>query len=271
MSPTMERWVIDASLAIADWLVDSLTVLELRDRLAKADARMSYLNDRERAFLRDNAEAVGRSVGLRRFGRLRSNQSGYLAPSRQEVARVLSLTTVQQRLSKIANAMDRRLQTKAKTALVAATIQKGRDGMTDPTVFYLSTQHQSPASGHKEWQGKLYVDRYWRSTLEGKGYGAFVPIVESIIKERGICTVQWVMGPPVWLVMRPNCRHHFIPIPLHEALGLSLSEIKARHPEHLDHAHRSMTDEMSYERQKRRMRAVRERIERIRAKTRSGA
>lgn len=273
MSPALERWVVRASDAIAKWLLESQTVLELRGGLSRCDSHMPYLNERERAFLRDGAEALGRSVGLRRFGRTRSNQAGFVPPRADDVARVLSLDSVQRGISKLANQMDRHLQAKAKTVLISETLQQGRagKGLPDPTVFYLSTQHQKPAAGHAGWQGKLYVDRMWRSTLEASGYSMFEKAIEKRIRDDGIHTVQWAMGAPVWLVMRPYCRHRFIPIPLHEGLTLPLEEIKARHPEVLDHSHRSMTPAQARERIRLRRRRVRQSIERMSAKARSGA
>lgn len=267
MSPAFERWVIEVSAAIGRWMIESQTVHELREGIANADSKIPFLSQRERNSMRQRAYAIARHVGLRRFGIKRSNQASRPSyaeePTTENVANVMSLTTVQSEISKIANSMDRAVQLKAKAVRITDTLEKGRANPDIPVIFYLCTVHQKPAEGHKEWQGKLYVDRMWRATLESNGFGWLTSEVEKRIKSMGIHTVQWAMGGPVWLQTRPYCRHKFIPIPTHEALWLDLNEIKGRHPEYLDHSHRSMTREQAYDKQKRRRRAVKERIEKI--------
>lgn len=251
MSPALERWAVGASAQIAKWILRSLTVQELREGLDRASGHLTFLNERERSFLRDGAEAVARDVAAR-FGFRRSNQAGYVPPDRMRVAQIMSRSTVQGKLERVANQMDRRLQLKAKSVRVSKTLEDGRKRVG--TGFYLSTWHQRPADGHRAFQGQLYVDRMWRTALESAGYAFFIPMAEAKIREEGIKTVQWVMGPPAYLVTRPYCRHMFVPIPIHEAMFLPLSEIKARHPEAQDHAHRALTDAQ------RRMKAAQRRL-----------
>ena len=75
-------------------------------------------------------------------------------------------------------------------------------------VFFICTVHQKPAPDHKDLQGKLYVDRYWRTKIDGRQ----LPAVQRLIKDNQIITVQDVMKEPYWLITRPNCLHRLVPI-----------------------------------------------------------
>lgn len=90
------------------------------------------------------------------------------------------------------------------------------------TIFFLCSKHNNCADDHKDYQGKIYVDRFWRTKVSGIQYAA----VLEFIKNNQVITVQEVMGDPVWLTTRPYCRHHFIPMPIEEVLGATvLSEL----------------------------------------------
>lgn len=85
-------------------------------------------------------------------------------------------------------------------------------GRAKKVIFYVCSKHVSPAKDHKDWQGKLYVDRYWRATLKSTGTAWMIPQIEKYIADHDIRTIQWVMGPPVWLTTRPYCKHWFAPV-----------------------------------------------------------
>jgi len=93
------------------------------------------------------------------------------------------------------------------------------------TIFFLCTVHDHCADDHKMWQGLIYVDRFWRTKIEGELY---YPVL-SYIKNRRIRTVQWVMGEPVWMTTRPNCKHYFIPLKTEEVLHSSPKILNERH------------------------------------------
>ena len=99
-------------------------------------------------------------------------------------------------------------------------------------VFYLCTAHSGCAEDHVEWQGRIYVDRFWRNTLKDDPETLYA--VKSYLNNHEIKTVQWVMGPPVFLITRPYCRHRMIPIPIQEVLHGSLNHIQKHHPEYYE-------------------------------------
>ncbi len=69
-------------------------------------------------------------------------------------------------------------------------------------IFYVASSHRDSAKDHENWQGRIYVDRYWHNYDTDGRLGKY-------IKENGIRTVQWVTGAPVYFITRPNCRHYF--------------------------------------------------------------
>ena len=77
----------------------------------------------------------------------------------------------------------------------------------DEYIFYRCSEHVNPAEGHKEYQGKIFVDRFWRQKIDGSLYYN----VLSYIKKNKIMTVQEAMQGPIWLITRPYCKHYFIP------------------------------------------------------------
>lgn len=88
-------------------------------------------------------------------------------------------------------------------------------------VFYLCSWHPNPADDHKDYQGRIYVDRFWRSKVKGRDYYA----VDRYIKNHNIMTIQEVMGEPVWLSTRPYCRHYFIALDTGTVLHNSRNKI----------------------------------------------
>ena len=75
-------------------------------------------------------------------------------------------------------------------------------------IFFICSVHEKPAQDHKDFQGKIYVDRFWRQKVSG---AQFYPVL-SYIKNHQVLTVQGIMGAPVWLTTRKNCKHFFIPL-----------------------------------------------------------
>lgn len=81
-----------------------------------------------------------------------------------------------------------------------------------PMIFYACSSHSKPAKDHKDYQGKIYVDRYWRKYCTGTVPEWMMMAIEDYINKNEILSVQKIMGPPVWLGTRPFCRHVFIPV-----------------------------------------------------------
>jgi len=84
-------------------------------------------------------------------------------------------------------------------------------------VFYLCSEHLDSADDHKHHQGKLYIDRYWRQIVDRED----IDKVAGIVAQRKLKTFQSIIGKPVWMVTRPNCRHFFETLSLKEVDGAS--------------------------------------------------
>ena len=98
------------------------------------------------------------------------------------------------------------------------------------TVFFLCSKHNNCADDHVNYQGKIYVDRFWRTKVSGSEYTA----VLRFIKDNDVMTIQEAMGGPIWLGTRPYCKHFFIPIGTSAVLKSNnnkeiLEEYHARH------------------------------------------
>ena len=92
--------------------------------------------------------------------------------------------------------------------------------------FFLASAHPHPAKDHAAWEGKIYVDADWAAHVRDDQDRARIA---AYIRNRGIRTVQWVTGPPVYLINRPNCKHYLTNIPLDEVLHSSTKSLLRRH------------------------------------------
>jgi len=94
--------------------------------------------------------------------------------------------------------------------------------------IYLASSHDDSAKDHEPWQGKLYYDE---------------KAPDEIIKwahKKGLHSIQWVMGSPVWFITRPNCRHFFKSLPLDVCKKYSNKELIRRYKMHRKEGDRSL-------------------------------
>ncbi len=108
-------------------------------------------------------------------------------------------------------------------------IQDMRVNRAQGSVFYMCSIHSNPAEDHKDWQGRIYVDRYWKSILDGQP--EVQKKVAAYIRNHDTLTVQEICGEPVYLITRPYCKHFFIGLDTDEVLGNGLKKIQRDHPE----------------------------------------
>lgn len=145
----------------------------------------------------------------------RVGTGGRTLPPKKEVdfARPANCKELVQTLGKI----ERRTSSRNSKKAIRDTLQQARSvGIEQPgrlpMIFYMCSSHSKPAKDHADYQGKIYVDRYWRKYCTGTAPEWLIAAVEDFIQKNEILTVQKVMGPPVWLGTRPFCRHVFIPV-----------------------------------------------------------
>lgn len=93
------------------------------------------------------------------------------------------------------------------------------DDISKLKAFCLCSRHNDCAKDHLPYQGKLYVKRW----------ALRYPEIKEWCEQRDIKTVEWVMGKPVWMTTRPNCRHFFAEITAKEAMGEQLDWLLKKH------------------------------------------
>lgn len=76
-----------------------------------------------------------------------------------------SITSVIKDTMHLVSQIERREDTRAKKKIMKATLEGNRD-QTLPVIFYLCSYHEKPAEGHKDYQGKIYVDQSWRTVMK---------------------------------------------------------------------------------------------------------
>ena len=96
-------------------------------------------------------------------------------------------------------------------------------------VFYICTVHSNPAEKHKDLQGTIFVDRFWRATLRGDD--EMIRAVQSYIQNHNTMTIQEVCSEPYYLITRPYCKHKLIPLDTEEVLRNSAKGLVKKHPE----------------------------------------
>ena len=101
---------------------------------------------------------------------------------------------------------------RVKKGIVRAHLSAGH------TIFFMCSKHNNPADDHKDYQGKIYIDRFWRTKVSGIYYSA---VLDYVSKNEPM-TIQEVMEGPVWLCTRPYCRHYFIPVATEDVLGATV-------------------------------------------------
>ena len=135
-----------------------------------------------------------------------------------------------EQIIKSENVIRRNEGTRARVSSLKLQMEDSRS-LEEPIIFYLASHHANPAQDHEFWEGKLYVDRFWRNTVHATYPGELIKKIERFIKSNDIKTVQWVTGFPVYFITRPYCKHFFIPVPTQEVLSEEIKQIKKNHPE----------------------------------------
>lgn len=245
MGPVIESWLKATEVAAYEEIMDNAPLYQVKERFTRIILRtVPYVNDREKTFLLNGA------VNYWRKGK----NSKLLG---EELARYLTTMFCSKPLEHIANVMDKRLQVKAKAVVVSSVLDSSRRAIK---IFFLSSYHQKPAEKHKQYQGKIFVDRYWKNTLRQNGLEMLIPRVEKYIREHNTLTVQEILGAPVYFITRPYCRHFFVPLDLDEVLENSPEAIFRSHVEARTGGHRSLTDAQRYTVYVNRRRNIRKRM-----------
>lgn len=201
------------------------TLVSVRKAVSAVLERTAWLDRDSRADIMRQAMDVARAGLLVKKERL----AGYVAYHLDDVMKAW-------------NRAYKKTWVRTKRNNVTSGLKLHRD-MVDPVVFYLVSSHQKPQPAHEPLQGRLLVDYFWKSTLEGDWR---LPKVEKLIRNRKIRTVQWAMGEPHYLITRLNCRHVLYPVRTNDVLALSIKDIKSLYQPKRTGVHRPITDQQRW-------------------------
>lgn len=85
-----------------------------------------------------------------------------------------------------------------------------------PKMFYLVSKHLDSADDHSAYQGAIYVD---------KNYDKNDLFIKDYVKENNVGIVQNLLEKPIYMFIRPNCRHYFVALTKFEALSCDISTL----------------------------------------------
>lgn len=228
MSPLLSKWMQKACIAVHKAVIEKTSRNKLREELiGLTDKILPMINYQERKFLVESAlHYYKTSMAITK-----------IRPD-SELSFEMTRPCYIKQMERISNQMDRRLQLKAKVNLLSGQLTTGR---MKAQVFYMCSIHQTPAERHKHYQGKVFVDRFWRKSMSDCGMEEYIPAVQKYIQDNNCQTVQEAIGAPDYLITRPYCRHYFIPLGTSEVLGsFGTKDIIKHHPE--AHMHNKRTD-----------------------------
>lgn len=83
-------------------------------------------------------------------------------------------------------------------------------------VFFLVSKHEDSAEDHKDYQGRVYVNRNWKDMVSDRETRKLINVY---ISKNRILEFQWIVDKPVYMITRPNCRHYFMSLPTNEVLN----------------------------------------------------
>ena len=84
--------------------------------------------------------------------------------------------------------------------------------------FYLCSSHADSAKDHAPYQGKVYIDDNCNDDK-----------CLALARKYKMKSYQWVIGKPIWMVTRPNCRHYFKALTYKEVAGKSYADLISEH------------------------------------------
>lgn len=197
-----------------DYTEHGRTKKYLKNRLREVIDSLSDLSRNEKARLYETAYRTAVSP-VEVTVTERVGVGGRSLPPKQEVdfSDPANCKDLVQTLGKI----ERRTSSRKQRESIRDTFTQARSVGIDqpgrlPMIFYACSSHSKPAKDHADYQGKIYVDRYWRKYCTGTVPEWMILAVEEFIQKNGILTVQKIMGPPVWLATRSYCKHRFHPV-----------------------------------------------------------
>ena len=103
----------------------------------------------------------------------------------------------------------------------------------DKGIFYLCSSHKNCAADHLDHQGKIYVSEDWEARCSTDKERS---MVGSYIRNHRVGTVQAIVGSPVYMITRPNCRHFFRRVSVSDVLENSRNKLLKKYGMNIDNS-----------------------------------
>ena len=126
----------------------------------------------------------------------------------------LSIRSLIPSVEKFKNELGKEIEVRSKSVYLNNLTSKG--------IFYLCSYHTHCAEGHKDYQGKMYVSENWEERVSDD---SLKEKISAYIRNHSCMTIEDVVGDPVYMVTRPNCRHTFRRLDTDEVLHGSCKKL----------------------------------------------
>lgn len=133
-----------------------------------------------------------------------------------------------QKTNTVAYDVSKKYEADFKDEIIKLEIKRNRHYII-PRVFYLASSHNDCALDHLNYQGKIYIDEKWKTIIKDD---ELRKKVANYVSQNNVKTFQWVIGKPVWLITRPNCRHYVKSLDTLDVMGHSIAELTRNHKLH---------------------------------------
>lgn len=156
--------------------------------------------------------------------KLRSNPDQEL--KKEAVYTAIRPMVIQNSFLRDANVVTKLYEQRKKEVQIQELLDFAASGES-PSPFFLCSSHPKAAKDHEPYQGKMYFDEDWEKNSSYSD--ADRASIRAYIRNHKLRSLQWVTGAPVYMTMRPNCKHYFTNIPLQEVLHASARSLLKKH------------------------------------------
>lgn len=104
--------------------------------------------------------------------------------------------------------------------------EEKKQNSTSP--FVLVSEHKDSALDHKDYQGRLYFAKDYEKIIEHED-GKTKEKIYKRMKEEHMLEFEWVIGKPVRMITRPNCRHFFEYLDTEDVLKHTTNHLLKKH------------------------------------------
>ena len=139
------------------------------------------------------------------------------------IAKLLNRSKNEKRSNRVINKKALDFETEEKNKLLE---KEKKDNAK--SIFVLVSEHKDSALDHKDYQGRLYFAKDYEKIIANEDEKTRKEIFKRI-KEEHMLEFEWVIGKPVWMITRPNCRHFFKYLDTEDVLNHTTKYLLKKH------------------------------------------